>query len=219
MRPPRLRPQSSAFDCTRIRFDDGICEPDLPIDARKHPGSRAGTCRNASPWGFSARWRNAGQRSVESESRIPTRYSNLAMARQPARWRACSVRSPRPCSTSFRASGRPVRSTSPARGRRGRRQSRVLRHRRGRPPPRCGVTDLAPRARGRAQRARGGARRGMVGRRAQRTVPRRQRLVRPRSRTSRSRSAVMLWWRKSVDMRRIDFGGHWPRERANAEAQ
>ena len=32
----------------------------------------------------------------------------------PARWRACPVRSPRPCSTSFRASGRPVRSTLPA---------------------------------------------------------------------------------------------------------
>ena len=29
----------------------------------------------------------------------------------------------------------------------------------------------------------------------------------------------MLWWRKSVDMRRIDFGGHWPRERAKAEAE
>ena len=28
-----------------------------------------------------------------------------------------------------------------------------------------------------------------------------------------------LWWRKSVDMRRIDFGGQWPRERAKAEAQ
>ena len=29
----------------------------------------------------------------------------------------------------------------------------------------------------------------------------------------------MLWWRKSVDMRRIDFGGLWPRDRAKAEAQ
>ena len=47
--PSRFRPQSSALDCSRIRFDEGICEPGLPIDARKHPGARARTCRNASP--------------------------------------------------------------------------------------------------------------------------------------------------------------------------
>ena len=29
----------------------------------------------------------------------------------------------------------------------------------------------------------------------------------------------MLWWRRSLDMRRIDFGDRWPRERAKAEAQ
>ena len=29
----------------------------------------------------------------------------------------------------------------------------------------------------------------------------------------------MSWWRKSVDMRRIDFGGQWPRERAKVDAQ
>ena len=92
MCPPRLRSQSSALDGNRIRFDDGFCERILPIDARKHPGSRAGTCRNASPWGFSTRWRNTGQRSVESEPRIPTRYSNSVMARQPARWRACPAK-------------------------------------------------------------------------------------------------------------------------------
>ena len=90
--PPRLRPQSSALDCSRIRFDDGICERVLPIDARKHPEARARTCRNASPWGFSTRWRNTGHRSVESEPRIPTRYSNSVMARQPARWRACPAK-------------------------------------------------------------------------------------------------------------------------------
>ena len=92
VRPPRLRPKSSRLDCSRSRFDDGFCERVLPIDARKHPGSRAGTCRNASPWGFSTRWRNTGQRSVESEPRIPTRYSNSVMARQPARWRACPAK-------------------------------------------------------------------------------------------------------------------------------
>ena len=41
--PPRLRPQSSALDCSRIRIDDGICERVLPIDARKHPEV---SCRN-----------------------------------------------------------------------------------------------------------------------------------------------------------------------------
>ena len=29
----------------------------------------------------------------------------------------------------------------------------------------------------------------------------------------------MLWWRKSVDVRRIDFGDQWPRERAKAQAE
>ena len=50
--PPRLRSQSSALDGNRIRFDDGFCERILPIDARKHPEARAGTCRNASPVGI-----------------------------------------------------------------------------------------------------------------------------------------------------------------------
>ena len=29
----------------------------------------------------------------------------------------------------------------------------------------------------------------------------------------------MLWWRRNLDPRRIDFGDRWPRERAKAEAQ
>ena len=37
MRPPRLRPKSSRLDCSRSRFDDGLCERVLPLDARKQP--------------------------------------------------------------------------------------------------------------------------------------------------------------------------------------
>ena len=37
VRPPRLRPKSSRLDCSRSRFDDGLCERVLPLDARKQP--------------------------------------------------------------------------------------------------------------------------------------------------------------------------------------
>ena len=114
VRPPWLRPNRLRL----IAAASGLMTESASRSSRSTHASTPGLApehaamlrRGAIP----AWWRNTGQRSVESEPRIPSQYSNSTMARQPARWCACAVRSPRPCSTSFGASGRPVRSTSPA---------------------------------------------------------------------------------------------------------
>ena len=91
VRPPRLRPQSSALDSRRIRFDDGICQR---VFARRTQAPLGHASAHAAMRGlgtFATRWRNTGQRIVESEPWILWRYSTRhwlgnprGLPRQPA---------------------------------------------------------------------------------------------------------------------------------------
>ena len=82
-------------------------------------GSRVGVCRGWSPWGVRrsmVKLRSTNGRCVDGEPRIPMRYStrrSLSYPRGGTHARS-GVHHPPPCPTSFRASGRPERSTSRA---------------------------------------------------------------------------------------------------------
>ena len=92
VRPPRLRPNRLRL----IAAASGLMTESASGSSRSTQASTPGLALEHAAMfrrgAFSARWRNTGQRCVESEPRIPTWYSNSAMARQPARWRACPAK-------------------------------------------------------------------------------------------------------------------------------